>query len=113
MALMRRSIARDRCKKWCQGRNMRDSSHIYFVPDTISCRGTQRARRGSMELVHDIRAILRRARSGEPGLDAAAAERLWGAILDDALDAVEVGAILGALSALGETFEELVGLQGA
>ena len=66
-----------------------------------------------MELVHDIRAILRRARSGEPGLDAAAAERLWGAILDDALDAVEVGAILGALSALGETFEELVGLQGA
>jgi len=67
----------------------------------------------SMEFVHDIRAILQRARQGEPGLDAAAAERLWGAILDDALDAVEVGAVLGALSALGETFEELVGLQGA
>jgi anthranilate phosphoribosyltransferase len=66
-----------------------------------------------MEFVHDIRTVLRRRRSDNAGLDAREAQRLWGAILDEALDAVEVGAILGALAATGETFDELLGLQRA
>ena len=61
-----------------------------------------------MQFVGDIRKLLRRSR-----LDADAASRLWGAILDEALDDIEVGAVLGALTAAGATGEELIGLYRA
>lgn len=50
--------------------------------------------------------------SSEP-LDEDEAESLWGAILDEALDGLEIGAVVGALAARGETREELVGLHRA
>ncbi|HET9652071.1 MAG TPA: hypothetical protein VFP36_07765 [Usitatibacter sp.] len=62
-----------------------------------------------MEFTGDIRSLLRR----EPRLDAAAATRLWGALLDGALDDVEVGAIVAALAVAGETSDELAGLYNA
>ncbi|MGE5095522.1 MAG: DNA-binding protein YbiB [Betaproteobacteria bacterium] len=68
-------------------------------------RGMQPARTVAMEFTGDIRAVLRRA----PPLDIAAATRLWGALLDGALDDVEVGAIVAALAVAGETPEELAG----
>jgi anthranilate phosphoribosyltransferase len=46
-------------------------------------------------------------------LDAEEAERLWGAILDESLDDIEIGAVAGALAARGETREELLGLHHA
>src|SRR5258706_15094144 len=62
----------------------------------------------AMQFVGDIRRLLQRSR-----IDAQAAARLWGAILDAALDDIEVGAVLGALGAAGATGGELVGLQQA
>src|SRR5258706_10790090 len=62
----------------------------------------------AMQFVGDIRRLLQRSR-----IDAQAAARLWGAILDAALDDIEVGAVLGALGAAGATGEELIGVQQA
>jgi anthranilate phosphoribosyltransferase len=61
-----------------------------------------------MQFVGDIRKLLQRSR-----IDAEAAARLWAAILDEALDDIEVGAVLGALTAAGASGEELVGLYRA
>ena len=61
-----------------------------------------------MHFVGDIRKVLQRAR-----LDEDSAARLWGAILDEALDDIELGAVFGALSAAGATSEELAGLYRA
>jgi anthranilate phosphoribosyltransferase len=68
-----------------------------------------------MELVGDIRRLLRRgnARGVLAPLDEEAAARLWGAILDGALDDVEVGAVVGALAVSGETRDEVAGLYHA
>ena len=52
-----------------------------------------------MHFVSEIRRILERDR--EP-LDVEEAARIWGATLDGAIDELEVGAIVGSLSA-GET----------
>lgn len=65
-----------------------------------------------MQFVADIRRILRQHGAGA-AIDDEGAARMWGALLDDALDAVEVGAILGALAARGETAAELAGLSRA
>src|SRR5258706_3778754 len=62
----------------------------------------------AMQFVGDIRRLLQRSR-----IDAQAAARLWGAILDAALDDIEVGAVLGALGAAGATREEPIGVQQA
>ena len=61
-----------------------------------------------MQFVGDIRKLLQR----DP-LDEDAAARLWGAILDEALDDIELGAVLGALTASSATREELMGLYRA
>jgi anthranilate phosphoribosyltransferase len=65
-----------------------------------------------MEFTGHIRRLLMRSR-GASALDAQAASRLWGALLDGALDDIEVGAVLGALATAGESGEELVELQRA
>src|SRR5258708_39545522 len=62
----------------------------------------------AMQFVGDIRRLLQRSR-----IDAQAAARLWGAILDAALDDIEVGAVLGALGAAGATRGGPVGVQQA
>ncbi len=64
-----------------------------------------------MQFVHDIRRILARG-SGTP-LDADEAQRLWGAILDESMDDVELGAVVAGIAARGETHEELLGLHRA
>jgi anthranilate phosphoribosyltransferase len=61
-----------------------------------------------MQFVSDIRRLLQRRL-----LDEESMTRLWGAILDEALDDVEVGAVVAALCACGETREELLGLHRA
>ena len=61
-----------------------------------------------MQFVGDIRKLLQRA-----PLDEQAAAQLWGAILDEAVDDIELGAVLGALAAAGATREELLGLYRA
>jgi anthranilate phosphoribosyltransferase len=61
-----------------------------------------------MQFVSDIRKLLQRR-----PLEGEAMERVWGAILDDALDDIEVGAVIGALAAAGETRDELMGLYRA
>ena len=61
-----------------------------------------------MQFVGDIRKLVQRA-----PLDEDAAARLWGAILDEALDDIELGAVLGALGASDATREELMGLYRA
>ena len=61
-----------------------------------------------MQFVGDIRKLVQRA-----PLDEDAAARLWGAILDEALDDLELGAVLGALGASDATREELMGLYRA
>jgi len=53
--------------------------------------------------------MLRRDRS----LDEIAAAGVWGAVLDGAVDDVDVGAMVAALALTGETREELAGLQRA
>jgi anthranilate phosphoribosyltransferase len=68
-----------------------------------------------MEFVADIRRLLQRGNGDDAHapLDEESATRLWGAILDDALDDVEVGAVVGALAVAGETRDELAGLYRA
>lgn len=61
-----------------------------------------------MQITSDIRRLLHRA-----PLDEDAAARLWGAILDDAVDDIEIGATVAALAVSGETREELMGLYSA
>ena len=61
-----------------------------------------------MQFVADIRKLLQRV-----PLDEDAAAQLWGALLDEALDDIEVGAVLGALAASNATGEELMGLYRA
>src|SRR5687768_430565 len=64
-----------------------------------------------MHFTSILRRLLSPAQS-EP-LDADEAERLWGAILDESLDEVETGAVVGALAARGESRDELLGLYRA
>ncbi len=61
-----------------------------------------------MHFTREIRRILNR----EP-LDADAMARLWGAVLDESLDDIEIGAVIAALAIAGETREELAGLYRA
>lgn len=63
-----------------------------------------------MQFVNDLRRLIA---SGPEGLDFEESRRLWGAILDGSLDAIEVGAVVGALASRGETREELLGLHAA
>ena len=62
-----------------------------------------------MQNTRELRRLMRRDES----LDADEATRLWGAILDEALDDIEVGAVVGTLAASGETEAELEGLYRA
>lgn len=64
-----------------------------------------------MQFAHDIRRVL----GGGPGLplDADEAQRLWGAILDESMDDVELGAVVAGIAARGETQEEMLGLHRA
>ena len=61
-----------------------------------------------MQFTRDIRRVLQRK-----ALDTEAMALLWGAILDGSVDAVEIGAVVGALAAAGETRSELAGLYRA
>jgi anthranilate phosphoribosyltransferase len=70
--------------------------------------------------MHTIAPILRRlvkrpSTQGEAagGIDAEEAFALWGAVLDGALPELELGALLAALAAAGESPEELLGLHRA
>ena len=65
-----------------------------------------------MELTGHIRRAMLRERA-RPPLDLEDACRLWAALLDGALDDVEVGAVVAALAVAGETGAELAGLQRA
>lgn len=69
----------------------------------------QTASVGGMQVSRELRKVLRR----DDTLDAEEAARLWGALLDHALDDVEVGAALGVMAAAGETQAELAGLHAA
>jgi anthranilate phosphoribosyltransferase len=60
-----------------------------------------------MHFVSQLRRVLDSAR--DP-LDTDEMASLWGAVLDGALDDVELGAIVGALAARGDTASELAGL---
>lgn len=62
-----------------------------------------------MQITRDVREWLRR-REGGAALDVEAAAAVWGAVLDGAVDDLEIGALLGAQAARGETREELAGL---
>lgn len=62
-----------------------------------------------MQITRDLRRLLRRDES----LDVDEATRLWGAILDESFDDIEVGAVIGMLAASGETEPELAGLYRA
>jgi anthranilate phosphoribosyltransferase len=64
-----------------------------------------------MQFTADLRRLLQR--DGTSALDEDAAARLWGAILDDALEGLEIGAIVAALAVAGETREEVAGLHRA
>ena len=68
-----------------------------------------------MQFVGDIRTLLHRGHTpeGYAPLELEAAARLWGAILDDALDDLELGAVVGALAVAGESSDELLGLYRA
>ncbi len=61
-----------------------------------------------MQFTRDIRRLLQRE-----ALDAESMTRVWGAILDGALDDVETGAVVASLATAGETREELAGLYAA
>jgi len=71
--------------------------------------GMQSAQDVGMQMTRELRRLLSR----DPCLDAQEAGRLWGAMLDDSLDEIEVGALLGVLAAAGETQAELEGLYRA
>ncbi len=60
-------------------------------------------------------ALRTRPASQDPGafLDIDEAQRLFGAVLDDAVPDVELGALLASLALAGESTDELVGLQRA
>jgi anthranilate phosphoribosyltransferase len=62
-----------------------------------------------MEITRELRRLMRRDES----VDADEATRLWGAILDEALDDLEVGAVIGMLAGSGESDAELAGLYRA
>jgi anthranilate phosphoribosyltransferase len=64
-----------------------------------------------MPFTAELRRVLERDAS--TSLDEDAATRLWGAVLDGALEDVEIGALVAALAVAGETREEIVGLQRA
>ncbi len=68
-----------------------------------------------MQFVSDIRRLILRgnAARGEFPLDEEDCVRLWGAILDDALDDFEVGAVIAALAVGVETRDEIMGLYRA
>lgn len=61
-----------------------------------------------MQFTGDIRKLVHREVLEDESL-----ARLWGAMLDGALDGVEVGAVLAALAVAGETREELAALRRA
>ena len=61
-----------------------------------------------MQFTRDIRRVLQRK-----AVDTEAMALLWGAILDGSLNAVEIGAVVGALAAAGEARSELAGLYRA
>lgn len=69
----------------------------------------QAANGPGMQITRDLGRLLRR----DPALDVESAERLWGAILDGAVDSVEVGAAVAALAVGGEHEAELDGLYRA
>ena len=64
-----------------------------------------------MQFTADLRRLLQR--DGDAPLDEDAATRLWGAILDDAVEGLEMGAVIAALAVAGETREEIAGLRRA
>jgi anthranilate phosphoribosyltransferase len=64
-----------------------------------------------MQFTSDIRRLLQRG--DVASLDTEGATRIWGAILDDAVEGVEIGAIVAALAVAGETHEEIAGLHRA
>lgn len=64
-----------------------------------------------MQITADLRRLLQR--EGDSPLDEDAAARLWGAILDDAVEGLEMGAVIAALAVAGETREEIAGLRRA
>jgi anthranilate phosphoribosyltransferase len=62
-----------------------------------------------MEFAALVRQVLMRGRGAAP-LDPIASQRLWGALLDGALDDTQVAAIVAALAVGGESAGELVGV---
>jgi anthranilate phosphoribosyltransferase len=64
-----------------------------------------------MPFIPELRHALQKVQ--EAALDDRAAQRLWGALLDDALDPLETGALLASLHQRGETREEWVAFLGA
>jgi hypothetical protein len=66
-----------------------------------------------MEFTNDLRRLLNRAPGEGATLDGECAARLWGALLDGALDDIEVGAMIAALAVGGEDAEALLGLHRA
>jgi anthranilate phosphoribosyltransferase len=66
-----------------------------------------------MEFTHDLRRLLDRSPGGTAALDGEGTERLWGALLDGALDDIEIGAMIAALAVGGEDAEALLALHRA
>jgi anthranilate phosphoribosyltransferase len=64
-----------------------------------------------MQFTAELRRVLQR--DAASSLDEDAATRLWGAVLDGALEGVDIGAIVAALAVAGETREEIAGLMRA
>jgi anthranilate phosphoribosyltransferase len=64
-----------------------------------------------MQFTAELRRLLKR--DGASPLDEEAATRLWGAVLDDALEGLELGAIIATLAVTGETRDEIAGLHRA
>src|SRR5206468_344978 len=60
--------------------------------------------RWAMPFIPELRHALQKMQA--VALDERAAQRLWGALLDDALDPLETGALLASLHQRGETREE-------
>src|ERR1700680_375170 len=108
MALTRCSIARIECRNPSSGAG-KDAL------EGVVAHGTQTALFDAMQFVGDIRTLLHRGHTpeGYAPLELEAAARLWGAILDDALDDLELGAVVGALAVAGESSDELLGLYRA
>ncbi|HET7404410.1 MAG TPA: hypothetical protein VFJ62_21595 [Usitatibacter sp.] len=66
-----------------------------------------------MEFTNDLRRLLNPAPDERAALDGECAARLWGALLDGALDDIEVGAMIAALAVGGEDVAALLGLHRA